>query len=859
MADLPEIKILLVEDSPTDARLLQQGLKEVQGAPFAVTWVERLADAITKLGQQTFDVGLLDLTLPDSSGPATFTRVLEAFPGLPIIVLTGASDETAGNDAIRRGVQDYLVKGTADGKAVARAIRYAIERKQANTALLHLNTELEQRVNEIQVVNKALQESRTAALNLMDDAVEARRLVEQNTAKLKESREDLNRAQAVANTGSWRMDIRKNELLWSDENYRIFGVPVGTHLTFETFLSMVHPDDRNYVDLHWKAFLTGGPYDLEHRIIVDGQIKWLYEKAEMESNGSGEVLGGFGTTQDITDRKKGEDELNQLNRTLKALSASSQALSRAGDEKEYLREICRIVQEDCGHAMVWIGFAKDDEEKSILPAAYAGFEEAYLDTLILTWADTERGRGPTGAAIRTGKNAECKDMLTDPAFAPWRAEAVKRGYASSIALPLFTLARDRAFGAITIYGRKPGAFSSDEAALLSELASDLAFGIQTIRLHAAHTRAEEAVRESEARYRSLFNGMTEGFALHEIICDNNGEPCDYKYLDVNKAFERLTGLARADVVEKTYSAVPKVLGEDPKRVAIYGRVALTGEPVHFETYSSALKTYFEVYSYRPAPLQFATILTNVTEQVESRIKIEELNTFLKRRAAELSSSYSELQTLTQLLSHDLRVPLRVVSGYSHLLLNEYRDKIDTSGNNYITLLDKGVQQVNTLLDDVLVLSDISRKQMWLQRVNLSLLAGEVAEDLRKSQPERKTEIIIQDNVLEWADQGFMKQVLKNLFENAWKFTFPRERPRIEFGTLNGQTPQVCFIRDNGTGFDSQDAQKLFTPFRRLSDDNDFVTAGVGLAIVERIIQRHGGKVWAEGEKDKGAVFYFKLG
>lgn len=748
MAETPEVKILLVEDSPSDARLLQQGLMEVPGALFTVTWVERLTDAIKKLGEQTFDVGLLDLTLPDSSGPATFMRILEAFPGLPIVVLTGAADETAGTDAIRLGVQDYLVKGAADGRAVARSIRYAIERKQAHTDLYRLNTELEQRVNEIQVVNKALQESRVAALNLMDDAIEARKQAEHTSIDLARVAE-------------------------------------------------------------------------ERRLAVEA--------------------------------------FRKVNRTLKALSASSKALSHADEEKDYLREICRIVQEDCGYAMIWIGFANDDEEKSVTPSAYAGFEEGYLDTLRLTWADNERGRGPTGTAIRTGKVMECKDMLTDPAFAPWRAEALKRGYASSIALPLFTMAGGRAFGAITIYGRQPGAFSEDEVQLLSELASDLALGIQTIRLRAAHSRAEEAIRESEVRYRSLFNGMTEGFALHEIICDDKGEPCDYKYLDVNKAFERLTGLAREDVVEKTYSTVPKLQGEDSKRVAIYGRVALTGEPVHFETYSPSLKMYFEVYSYRPAPLQFAIILKNITEQVEARKKIDELNTFLKRRAAELSSSYTELQTLTQLLSHDLRVPLRVVSGYSHLLLNEYGDKIDASGNKYIKFLDRGVQQVNQLLDSVLLLSGISQKQMWLQRVNLSVLAMEVAENLKSSQPDRKVDFVIRENVLEWADQGFMKQILQNLFENAWKFTSSREKPRIEFGTVDGQQPQVCFVRDNGPGFDPQDATKLFTPFKRFASTNDFATAGVGLAVVERIIQRHGGKIWAESEKDKGAVFYFKLG
>jgi len=748
MSALPEIRILLVEDSPSDALLLQQSLKEIQGTLFVVSWVEHLADAIKALGEKTFDVGLLDLTLPDSAGSATYQKIQDAAPGLALVVLTGAADETAGTDAIRHGVQDYLVKGVAGGTTVARVIRYAIERKQANARLHQLNTELERRVNEIQVANKALQESRTAAINLMEDAVEARKLSEQTSIELKHVAEE--RGQAL-------------------------------------------------------------------------------------------------------------DSLRTLNRALKALSASSRAITLTSEENVFLREVCRIVQEDCGHAMVWIGFADDNDERTVKAAAHAGFEDGYLDTLKISWDEAERGRGPTGTAIRTGKVAECRNMLSDPTFAPWRDEAVRRGYASSVALPLFTMSRDRAFGAITIYDRKPEAFSADEVMLLSELASDLALGIQTIRLRTAHARAEDAVRESEARFRSLFNGMTEGFALHEIMCDEEGNPADYRFLDVNPAFEKLTGLSRQDIIGKTRSAIPLLLDDDSKLTSMYGRVAISGEPVHFESYSTALKAHFNIFSYQPAPMQFAVIVMNITEQMENRKKIEELNTFLKRRAAELSSSYNELQSLTRLLSHDLRVPLRVVSGYSHLLLKEYADKIDASGNKYIKLLDSGVQQVNQLLDSVLLLSGISQKQMWLQRVNLSGLASEVAENLQRSQPNRKADFVIRENVTEWADYGFMKQVVQNLFENAWKFTSTRQRPRIEFGIVDGQEPQVCFVRDNGIGLDSQDTTKLFTPFHRFTAGNDAATAGIGLAVVERIIQRHGGKVWAEGEKDNGAVFYFKLG
>ena len=135
---------------------------------------------------------------------------------------------------------------------------------------------------------------------------------------------------------------------------------------------------------------------------------------------------------DITERKLAEEELKRLNRTLKAISDSSQAMMRSTNETELLHEVCRIIVEDCGHAMVWIGYAEDDEAKTVRPVAYAGFEEGYVETLNITWADTKRGRGPTGTAIRTGKPSACRNMLTDPLFKPWRKEATGRGYASSI-------------------------------------------------------------------------------------------------------------------------------------------------------------------------------------------------------------------------------------------------------------------------------------------------------------------------------------------------------------------------------------------------------------------------------------------
>jgi PAS domain S-box-containing protein len=161
------------------------------------------------------------------------------------------------------------------------------------------------------------------ALRNINETLERR--VAERTAALRESEEDLNRAQAVARVGSWRLDVRKNELLWSEENHRIFGISEGTLLTYEAFLATVHPDDREYVDRKWMAGLRGEPYDIEHRIVVGDSVKWVRERAELELDKDGTLLGGFGTTQDITERKRAEEEVR---RGIKELNAVNEELLR---------------------------------------------------------------------------------------------------------------------------------------------------------------------------------------------------------------------------------------------------------------------------------------------------------------------------------------------------------------------------------------------------------------------------------------------------------------------------------------------------------------------------------------------------
>jgi len=265
----------------------------------------------------------------------------------------------------------------------------------------------------------------------------------------------------------------------------------------------LHPDDVEITLAVWRKSIDEKQgYETEYRMRRhDGVYRYFLARGVPVLQDDGSVREWVGTCIDITERRRQEEELRKLNRTLRALSRSNEALMRAEEESAFLEEVCRIVVQDCGYAMVWIGYASDDEDKTVRPVAHAGFSEGYLETLNLTWADRERGRGPTGTAIRTGKAVLCTDMLTDPRFEPWRAEAIRRGYASSLALPLQD--GGRAFGAVTIYSTQPDPFSVDEIGLLSEMADDLTYGIASLRLRHVSRQTLQALQESEARFRLL--------------------------------------------------------------------------------------------------------------------------------------------------------------------------------------------------------------------------------------------------------------------------------------------------------------------------------------------------------------------
>jgi PAS domain S-box-containing protein len=874
-------------------------------------------------------------------------------------------------------------------------------------------------------------------------------------------------------------------------------------------------------------------YEVTARTKAGAEINALTSAEKIEINGQAHIIW---TTIDITDRKKAEKEVFQLNRELKAINECDQVIVHANDEQTLLSDVCHILCTSAGYRMAWVSSVERDEAKSVRPLAWCGDEE-YITKARITWADDERGRGPTGLAARNNKTYFFQDFAAEPAAAPWREAALLRGFRSSIALPL---ADDdgKVFAVFTLYSAEPNYFNATEVKLLEMLTGDLAFGINGLRerekrksaeseiLHLAsfpelnpnpiieldfsgnvkyanpaakrdfplmtqeHKQAflmdlfdaiqkdkthsvtkdintgvswyeqtlvyvpdtksyllygrnitsrkiaEESLKQSEEKFRSMNFTMNEGVCLHEIIYDESGKGVDYKILDINPAYEQITGLTRAKAIGKTAS---ELYGTGtPPYFDIYERVAASGKPESFETYFPPMRKYFSISAFSPQKGRFGTVFNDITERrrseeekqqlmdkitdaqkqtlsnLEAMTRLQKLGTLslqegnidsilteivdaaiaisgadfgniqlldpdthdlkivayrgypdwwldfwstvskgkgtcgtalergervivedveqspifigtpaldiqlkadirgiqstplvsrsgktlgmfstqyktphrpddrtlrlldllarqaadiieskaaddeLKRRTAELEASNKELEAFSYSVSHDLRAPLRSITGFSAVLLEDYNDELDKEGKSYLKKISDSGELMGQLMDDLLKLSRVTRSDLTIEKVDLSDMAQKIISDLASDEPKRKVKVTIAPNMTANGDKNLLGLVLQNLLGNAWKYTSKTLEPRIEMGTVEYIGKQAYFVRDNGVGFDMTYANKLFQPFQRLHKATEFAGTGIGLATVQRIIRRHGGEVWAEAKVGEGATFYFTL-
>jgi PAS domain S-box-containing protein len=383
---------------------------------------------------------------------------------------------------------------------------------------------------------------------------------------------------------------------------------------------------------------------------------------------------------------------------------------------------------------------------------------------------------------------------------------------------------------------------------------NLVIGI--VRDIAARKRIEEMRRVAETQYRELVESLPIGIYRNSL--SGNGH-----FLDVNPAMVDMFEAKSANElreyrvqdlccdVEAASALADNLVKEGSVRGQELRVRTLRGR--EFDVSISAVlkkdpsgRTYLD------------GIAEDITARKQSEAHIHSLNQALLDRATELEAVNTELESFSYSVSHDLRAPLRSMDGFSRILLDEYAERLDDKGRDRLGRIRAATQRMGVLIDDLLKLSRVSRVELHREAVDVSTMARDVVQELRKDEPDRDVEFSAQEGLIEAADARLLRVVLDNLLGNAWKYTGKTEGAGVEFGAYTEDGVQVFYVRDNGAGFDMTYAGKLFSAFQRLHDAGEFPGTGIGLATVQRIIRKHGGRVWAEGEVGRGASFYFTL-
>lgn len=620
---------------------------------------------------------------------------------------------------------------------------------------------------------------------------------------------------------------------------------------------------RGQAEAFWKDDLevirSGKPkYGIIEQVQTHQGIRLMRTDKTPYFDDHGQLAGIIGFAFDITEQKQAEDELRSLNRILKALSSSDQAMTRATNEMDYLKEECDIIVRDCGYAMVWIGFAEDDENKTVLPVAQAGFEEGYVKSVNITWHDdNERGRGPTGRAIRTGKPAICRNMLSDPDFQPWREEALKRGYASSIVLPL--ISEGKAFGAVNIYSKLPDPFSEKEIELLVELADSIAYGIIAIRMRRKHRLAEQSLRQTRDYLEKLIN-----YANAPIICWD----AEFKITRFNHAFERLTNYAAEEVIGRDLSIL---FPRDSREESITKiRRALAGEHwegveipilrkegdirtalwnsanIHADDGKTLLATIAQGQDIT-ARKRIAEALRQANDELEQRVaqRTEELI----KAETELSEKkrLSDIGTLAATVAHELRNPLAAISMAAY---NIRRKANNPLLEKHISNIDAKVTESEQIIDNLLFYSRL--RMPIFENTDIYEALKDCIDSLRERFA--KYDLSLESDIEPLrgkalaVDRLQIKEVFNNVLVNAFD-ALPGHRGKIKISALIEGGSAIIRIRDNGVGIDKEHLDKVYNPFFTTKAKG----TGLGLAVCFQVMRLHGGKIHIESEKGIGTT------
>ena len=555
---------------------------------------------------------------------------------------------------------------------------------------------------------------------------------------------------------------------------------------------------------------------------------------------------------DITERKRAEKELSESKDQLAAdLDAMTrlQTLAVLFVHKGDMRVVLdKIVETAIAMTMADMGNIQllDKQSGRLKIMAYRGFEKPFLDF----WNSVAEGQGVCGTALERGGREIVEDVTQSPIFVGTPALDVQlaAGVRAIQSTPLVSRS-GKVLGMFSTHFRSPHRPDERSLRLLDLLARQAADIIE-------RAQTEEALRESEQLYRAIGESINYGV----WVCAPDG-----RNIYASESFLKLVGMTQDQCSSFGWSEV--LHPDDAERtITSWQECVRTIGAWDIEhrfrgvdgQWHPILARGVPVKNERGEVIYWAGINLDINSLKQAEEEIKRLNDDLLVRNDKLEFANKELESFIYSVSHDLRGPLRTIFGFSEIMRKEIADKLDEKGKQYFSRILDAAEKMSRLIDDLLNLSRISRQEIQWREVNLSDMALSIITDLREAHPDRSVEADIKGDLTAFADHGLIEIVLSNLFGNAWKFTSKKKQAHIEFGAAEQDGKIIYYVGDNGAGFEQKYAGKMFWPFHRLHSEAAFEGTGIGLAIVDRIISRHGGKVWAEGVEGKGATIYFGL-
>jgi PAS domain S-box-containing protein len=626
-------------------------------------------------------------------------------------------------------------------------------------------------------------------------------------------------------------------------------------------LDVVPPELRQRWEAEHNIALSGQRYQNQSTDIINGTpVTAIVNIGPVVIDD--EIAALIGIAVDVSPIKKAEEEVRTLNATLEKRVGQLRTLneiSRAVSTVKDLNETLEIIYQQIKHAMpcdaFYVSMYDPLTQKTSFPIFYDEGKPYHEPDVILSENSILTNVQVQGETIldlsEEGSKETDEIILGNPDRIP----------PSIMIAPL--IAGNRIIGAISAQSYTAQAYTAEDLELLQGIASQAAIAIENARLFeslrrelAERKQAENALHESEARLRATFNNIP--FDLW--VCDANG-----RYIMQNPISMQLGGVLIGKRVQDL-NMPAEVLREWEQ----FHAIALSGDIVRTETITEIMdekRNFFITL----APINdegrsigFVGINMDITNIKRAEEEVRRLNAQLEERVhertAQLEAANQELESFSYSVSHDLRAPLRAVNGFARILLNDFADSLNEAGKAYLQKIVENGNRMGELIDDLLAFSRLGRQAIVHSPLDLGAMARAVFDDLSRDQP---PDHVIRFSVLDLlparGDESLIKQVLINLIGNAIKFSQYKAVTQIEIGSTLTDHGTAYFVRDNGAGFDMRYVNKIFGVFQRLHNDDSFEGTGVGLAIVQRIIHKHGGEIWAEGKLDEGATFYFTLG